>query len=192
MRSAHTLALAIGISVAPIGGAVGEEEAAMPTVIEANRTTLEGFSHRATWVSYMGSLESCARYLDPDLSPSWLWGGCGYAFSLTVHEGLCPSGPYMPVGRFDHLVPNLGLTIEDMAEIIGQGEQGLLSFYGAESLEDLVAPEYEAYRQSVDMLELMSPDDPPFWAKSDIENPRDSRRRGRATSPRPAHRRPDG
>ena len=32
-------------------------------------------------------------------------------------------------------------------------------------------PKFQAYRASVDMLGLMSPDDPPFWVENDVENP---------------------
>jgi hypothetical protein len=76
---------------------------------------LEGFRHSGNWVSYMGTLVSCARFLDPELSEAWLWGSAGYAFSLTVHEQLCPSGPYMPVGKFDGLLANTGLELEELA-----------------------------------------------------------------------------
>lgn len=76
------------------------------------RTMLKDMSHQGRWVSYMGTLVSCARYLDKDVQESWLWGGCGYAFSLTIHEELCPSGPYMPVGHFDELLPGLGIDLE--------------------------------------------------------------------------------
>jgi acetyl esterase/lipase len=67
----------------------------------------------------------------------------------------------------------LGLTIEDMANLIATdgSEQGLLSFYGADTIEDLSTPEYQAYRASVDMLALMSADDPPFWVQNKVENP---------------------
>jgi hypothetical protein len=64
----------------------------------------------------------------------------------------------------------LGMTLEDMANLPNSSEQGLLSFYGADSLEELNSPELIAYRQSVDMLELMSADDAPFWVRNDIEN----------------------
>jgi len=65
---------------------------------------------------------------------------------------------------------SLGLTLEDMASLPNSSEQGLLSFYGADSLEQLATPELQAYRQSVDMLALMSADDPEFWVQNSIEN----------------------
>ena len=63
----------------------------------------------------------------------------------------------------------LGLTLEEMAALFGD-EQGFLSFYGAETLEDLNTPEYQDYRASVDMLALMSADDPTFWVRNDQAN----------------------
>lgn len=64
----------------------------------------------------------------------------------------------------------LGMTLEDMANLSDSSEQGLLSFYGADSLEQLVNAEFTAYRERVDMLALMSSDDPPFWVQNTIEN----------------------
>jgi len=34
---------------------------------------LEGLTHRGKWVSYMGALVSCARFLEPKVSEAWLW-----------------------------------------------------------------------------------------------------------------------
>jgi hypothetical protein len=76
---------------------------------------LDGLTHRANWVSYMGTLVSCARFVDPEVSEEWLWGATGYAFSLTIHGQLCPSGPYMPVGKFDHLLPNTGFELDELS-----------------------------------------------------------------------------
>ena len=82
---------------------------------EGNQVTLEGFSHRGRWVSYMGTLVSCARFLEPEVSEAWLWGATGYAFSLTVHEQLCPSGPYMPSDKLTDLLPNTGFGVEQLS-----------------------------------------------------------------------------
>ena len=65
---------------------------------------------------------------------------------------------------------SMGLTIDDMANLPNSSEQGLLSFYGADSLEQLGSPEFIAYRERVDMLGLMSPDDAPFWVQNTLEN----------------------
>ena len=82
---------------------------------EGDQVTLDRFTHKGNWISYMGTLVSCARFLDPELSEAWLWGSTGYAFSLTIHEQLCPSGPYMPVGKFDGLLANTGLELERLS-----------------------------------------------------------------------------
>ena len=66
---------------------------------------------------------------------------------------------------------SLGLTLEDFAALPNSSEQGLLSFYGADTLEDLGSPEFKAYRERVDMLALLSLDDPPIWLQSTVENP---------------------
>ncbi len=64
----------------------------------------------------------------------------------------------------------LGMTLEDMANLPNSSEQGLLSFFGADSFEQLGTPEFKAYRERVDMLGLMSLDDPPFWVQNNVEN----------------------
>jgi para-nitrobenzyl esterase len=68
---------------------------------------------------------------------------------------------------------SLGMTLEDMAALpeTEDEEPGFLTFYGADSLEQLGEPEYVEYRQQVDMLALMSADDPPIWLKSTVDNP---------------------
>lgn len=65
---------------------------------------------------------------------------------------------------------SLGLTFEDIAGLPNSSEQGLLSFFGVDSLEQLANPEMVIYRESVDMLKLMSLDDPPFWVQNSVEN----------------------
>jgi len=64
---------------------------------------------------------------------------------------------------------SLGVTLEDLASLPDSSEQGLLSFYGASSLEELGTPELQAYRARVDMLGLMSLDDPPFYVNNTLE-----------------------
>ena len=65
---------------------------------------------------------------------------------------------------------SLGMTLEDMAGLPDASESGFLSFYGIDSLEAINNPEIVEYRQNVDMLLLMSSDDPPFWVRNTIEN----------------------
>jgi hypothetical protein len=65
----------------------------------------------------------------------------------------------------------------DFELISGSEEQlaALFSFYGISSLEELDSPELEAYRAEVDMLNLMSADDVPFYAMNigPITEPKD-------------------
>lgn len=45
----------------------------------------------------------------------------------------------------------------------------ILSFYGIESLDELESPALEAYRAKVDMLALMTADDPPLYVNNPLE-----------------------
>jgi hypothetical protein len=122
-----------GTQLVPDVQATGtEEKPAMTPNVESEEggAILDGLTHRGNWISYMGALVSCARYLDPDVSVAWLWGSTGYAFSLTVHEALCPSGPYMPVDKIDHLLGNTGFDLETLR--IEANEAGF-----AERIEEL-------------------------------------------------------
>ena len=65
---------------------------------------------------------------------------------------------------------SLGLTLEDFNQLPGSSDEGTLSFYGSTSFEELGTEEMKAYRASVDMLALMSPDDPVFYAQNDNQN----------------------
>ena len=66
--------------------------------------------------------------------------------------------------------PSLGLTLQDMFDLLGVSEQGCVAFYGADSLDELSSPKFQAYRASVDMLALMSRDDPPIWVENNTKN----------------------
>jgi len=68
---------------------------------------------------------------------------------------------------------SLGLTLENMTNIPGVSEELLLTPYGIDSFEDLYSPALIAYRKSVDILELMSPDDPPFYVRTTDLPPQD-------------------
>ena len=54
-----------------------------------------------------------------------------------------------------------GATFEELLDEFG--EASLLNFYGVKSLEAYHSPETEAYRKQVDMLSLLSADDPEIW-----------------------------
>lgn len=46
------------------------------------------------------------------------------------------------------------------------GEDRFLEFYGIASMEEYNTPEIEAYRQQIDMLGLITPDDPEIWVSN--------------------------
>ena len=65
------------------------------------------------WVTHLGCVEGCLRYLRKKVSTGWLYGGTGYAFVLNIAKDLCPSGPtaWKTVMLFE-LAPNLGYKID--------------------------------------------------------------------------------
>ncbi len=54
-----------------------------------------------------------------------------------------------------------GSSLDDL--IAEFGEERLYSFYGVSTREEYETPEIEAYREQVDMLSLLSSDDPEIW-----------------------------
>ncbi|MBN2230945.1 MAG: winged helix-turn-helix transcriptional regulator [Candidatus Thorarchaeota archaeon] len=65
------------------------------------------------WVSHLGCVEGCLKYLKRKISTGWLYGGTGHAFILNIAKDLCPSGP--TAWRTDmlyQLAPNLGYRVE--------------------------------------------------------------------------------
>lgn len=59
---------------------------------------------------------------------------------------------------------DFGTTLDDTIEEFG--EQTVYNFYGISSLEEYETPEIELYRKRVDMLSLLSSDDPEIWVKN--------------------------
>ena len=60
---------------------------------ETKVKSLENLKWRPRWVSHLGCIEGCLKYLKMDVSPAWLYGGTGHAFIINIHEVVCPSGP---------------------------------------------------------------------------------------------------
>ena len=58
----------------------------------AVRAKIENLQWTTRWLTHLGCLEGCTRYLGLDVSPEWLAGGSGYAFAMRLHEELCPAG----------------------------------------------------------------------------------------------------
>lgn len=61
--------------------------------------------------------------------------------------------------------PDLGIGVLEGAALLGL-EGRLLGFYGISELEEFESPETRAYRRRVDMLELLTPDDPPIFVRN--------------------------
>ncbi|HUT32894.1 MAG TPA: hypothetical protein VNE39_05400 [Planctomycetota bacterium] len=74
---------------------------------------LDGLKQKPMWITHMGSLIGCAEFLKSEAPPAWIYGGCGHAFALNVHEVICPSGPTAwPSERCDAFAANVGLVVE--------------------------------------------------------------------------------
>ena len=56
---------------------------------------------------------------------------------------------------------DFGTTFEDILEEVGSGI--MYNFYGVDTREEYETPEVEAYRKQVDMLAMLSSDDPEIW-----------------------------
>ena len=65
------------------------------------------------WVTHMGCVEGCLKYLRHEISTGWLYGGTGHAFVLNIANDLCPSGPtaWRTMMLYE-LAPNLGYKVE--------------------------------------------------------------------------------
>ncbi|MBW1296303.1 alpha/beta hydrolase [Aquimarina litoralis] len=57
-----------------------------------------------------------------------------------------------------------GTSLEDIIQEVG--EENLYSFYGVTTKEAYETPEIETYREQVDMLSMLSSDDPEIWVKN--------------------------
>lgn len=60
-----------------------------------------------------------------------------------------------------------GLPLLDLAVQAGMGQR-LMSFYGVDSVDAMKTPAITEYRARVDMLALMSADDPPFYVNNPL------------------------
>jgi hypothetical protein len=65
------------------------------------------------WVTHLGCIEGCLKYLRQKISTGWLYGGTGHAFILNIAKDLCSSGPtaWKTLMLFE-LAPNLGYKID--------------------------------------------------------------------------------
>jgi hypothetical protein len=63
------------------------------------------------WLSWVAATTGCLRSLGHDVDLVDVAGHSGYAFSLVIHDDLCPSGPTsLPWGPLTEGIPSLGRT----------------------------------------------------------------------------------
>jgi len=69
--------------------------------------------YQPRWVTHLGCVEGCLKYLKKKISTGWLYGGTGHAFVLNVARDLCPSGPtaWRTMMLYE-LAPNLGYRVD--------------------------------------------------------------------------------
>lgn len=113
--------------------------------------------------------------------------GAGTSLWLAFHDDLADSEARDPISRESTRVKaaavfetqgtydivkwstevfvDYGFDLLEVATALGL-EQLLLSFYGITDVEEIHSPEVVAYRADVDMLELMTVDDAPFWVQN--------------------------
>ena len=81
---------------------------------------LDGLTYTPTWVSHMGCLSGCTRYLGLPATDSWIYGATGHAFIINISRDSCPSGPTawktQPLSRLGRNIgytPDFEATIQD-------------------------------------------------------------------------------
>ncbi|KPK41865.1 MAG: hypothetical protein AMK72_14840, partial [Planctomycetes bacterium SM23_25] len=111
---------------------------------EGGRVWLEGLKSRPAWITHMGCLMGCMKYLGNDASRAWAYGGTGFAFALNIHEAVCPSGPTAwPEARCDELASNIGVTV---ARVSAHKSEG-----------DLAATQQQAWRKVQEAIDAGLP-----------------------------------
>jgi len=69
-----------------------------------------------SWLSWVGSVTTCLRALGVDCDRADVAGVSGYAFQLTIHKQLCPSGPTVcSWGALAEGLPLLGRSVQSFA-----------------------------------------------------------------------------
>ncbi|MFH0765722.1 MAG: hypothetical protein V2A61_04810 [Calditrichota bacterium] len=82
---------------------------------------LENFHYHPLWVSHLGCIQGCLKYLGREVSDGWLFGVSGHAFLLNIHPQVCPSGPTAwRKERFLQLLDNLGIAHKSLVAHVSQ------------------------------------------------------------------------
>lgn len=73
---------------------------------------LPALSWSPKWMSLMGCMIGCSRFLGLGNTDAWIYGSSGYSFVMNVHKTMCPSGPTAwRTGKSLGLLSNAGLSI---------------------------------------------------------------------------------
>jgi hypothetical protein len=68
---------------------------------------------QSRWVTHLGCVEGCLKFLRKKVSTGWLYGGTGHAFIINIAKDLCPSGPTAwKTSMLYELAPNLGYKVD--------------------------------------------------------------------------------
>lgn len=65
--------------------------------------------------------------------------------------------------RWEEVFEDWDVSFDKLADPF---KQPIVSFYGADSFEELKTEPYKTYRKDLDFFELMSSDDPPIWVRN--------------------------
>ncbi|TFG31347.1 ArsR family transcriptional regulator, partial [Candidatus Thorarchaeota archaeon] len=69
--------------------------------------------YKPRWVTHLGCVEGCLKYLKKKISTGWLYGGTGHGFVLNIARDLCPSGPTAwRTTMLYELASNLGYRVD--------------------------------------------------------------------------------
>ncbi|MBN1641630.1 MAG: hypothetical protein JXA09_10375 [Anaerolineae bacterium] len=102
---------------------------------------LENLHWSPRWVAHLGCIRSCLDYLGLEVSDPWLYGGCGHAFVMNVHTGVCPSGP---TAWNTCMLPVLGRNVGyDLDAVVGFK-------HGEKPLADVQARAWAHVRSAID------------------------------------------
>jgi len=72
----------------------------------------------------MGVVKAVLDYYRIEMSAAWAFGGSGHAFLISIHDEICPSGPYCwKYEPFYKLVRNLGIDMIDLGFFEGSSSR---------------------------------------------------------------------
>jgi len=90
--------------------ALGKE----PPGFSFDGTELEGLRPARRWMTLLGCLKGCMRYLGKDVDDAWLYGVTGAAFTLNIDRNVDVSGPTSgDYGQLYRMAPRLGISMSN-------------------------------------------------------------------------------